>query len=69
MSDEKQKDKKNLFVVTYNPETKERKFVKSMSLHVDTRVETLAFSEHINLGIVRYALRCCLNPNPVNALH
>jgi len=53
MSDEKQKDKKNLFVVTYNPETKERKFVKSMSLHVDTRVETLAFSEHINLGIVR----------------
>ena len=56
MSDEKQKDKKNLFVVTYNPETKERKFVKSMSLHVDTRVETLAFSEHINLGIARYAL-------------
>jgi len=53
MSDEKQKDRKNLFVVTYNPETKERKFVKNITVQVDTRVETLAHSEHINLGIVR----------------
>ena len=51
-ADEKEKEKKNLFVVTYNPSTKVVKFVKNMCLNVDTRVETLGLLEHINLGTV-----------------
>ena len=52
LADEKEKEKKNLFVVTYNPITKEIKFVKNMCLNVDTKVETLGLLEHINLGTV-----------------
>merc|ERR1712129_650495 len=41
LADEKEKDKKNLFVCTYNPPTPDVKYVKNISLHVDTKVETL----------------------------
>ena len=52
LADEKEKEKKNLFVVKYSPVTQEIKFVKNMCLHVDTKVETLGLLEHINLGTV-----------------
>ena len=52
LADEKEKDKKNLFVCTYNPSTKEVKYVKNLCLHVETKVETLGLLEHINLGTI-----------------
>jgi hypothetical protein len=52
LADEKEKDKKNLFVCTYNPSSQEVKYVKNISIHVDTKVETLGLLEHINLGTV-----------------
>ena len=52
LADEKEKDKKNLFVCSYNPSTQEVKYVKNICLHVDTKVETLGLLEHINLGTV-----------------
>eukprot|EP00092_Neocalanus_flemingeri_P017251 GFUD01018654.1.p1 GENE.GFUD01018654.1~~GFUD01018654.1.p1 ORF type:complete len:659 (-),score=173.57 GFUD01018654.1:257-2050(-) len=52
LADEKEKDKKNLFVCTYNPSTQVVKYVKNICLHVDTKVETLGLLEHINLGTV-----------------
>ena len=51
-TDEKDKEKKNLFVVRYNPLSQTITYVKSMLIFVDTRVETLGFMEHINLGSV-----------------
>jgi len=62
LADEKEKDKKNLFVVTYNPTTQEVKYVKNVCLHVDTRVETLGLMEHINLGTV------CVNEEFLNTV-
>ena len=53
MADEREKDKKNLFVVTYNPVSCEVKFVNNICLNVETKVETLGLLEHINLGTVR----------------
>ena len=52
LADEKEKDKKNLFVCSYNPSTQEVKYVKNICLHVDTKVEILGLLEHINLGTV-----------------
>ena len=52
LADEKEKDKKNLFVCTYNPITQEVKYVKNICIHVETKVETLGLMEHINLGTV-----------------
>lgn len=53
LADEREKDKKNLFVCTYNPSTQEVNFVKNICLNVETKVETLGLLEHINLGTVR----------------
>ena len=53
LADEREKDKKNLFVVTYNPTSHEVNFVKNICLTVDTNVETLGLLEHISLGTVR----------------
>merc|ERR1712142_9237 len=52
LADEKEKDKKNLFVCTYNPVTQEVKYVKNICIHVETKVETLGLMEHINLGTI-----------------
>ena len=51
-ADEKEKDKKNLFVCTYNPSTQDVKYVHKICLYVDTKVETLGLLEHINLGTI-----------------
>ena len=51
--EEKEKEKKNLFVVSYNPESQEVKYIKNMCIHVETKVETLGLLEHINLGTVQ----------------
>ena len=51
--EEKEKEKKNLFVVSYNPENQEVKYIKNMCVHVETKVETLGLLEHINLGTVQ----------------
>ena len=51
--EEKEKEKKNLFVVSYNPESQKVKYVKNMCIHVETKVETLGLLEHINLGTVQ----------------
>ena len=51
--EEKEKEKKNLFVVSYNPESQEVKYIKNMCVHVETKVETLGLLEHINLGTVQ----------------
>ena len=53
LADEREKDKKNLFVCTYNPSTQQVNFVKNICLNVDTKVETLGLLEHINLGTVK----------------
>ena len=53
LAEEKEKEKKNLFVVSYNPENQEVKYVKNICIHVDTKVETLGLLEHINLGTVQ----------------
>ena len=53
MADEREKDKKNLFVCTYNPSTCQVKFVNNICLTVETKVETLGLLEHINLGTIR----------------
>ena len=53
LADEREKDKKNLFVCTYNPSTQEVSFVKNICLNVETKVETLGLLEHINLGTVQ----------------
>ena len=53
LADEKEKDKKNLFVCNYNPTTQEVKYVKNICLSVETKVETLGLLEHINLGTVQ----------------
>merc|ERR1712130_307282 len=53
LADEREKDKKNLFVCTYNPSTQEVNFVKNICLNVETKVETLGLLEHINLGTVK----------------
>ena len=53
LADEREKDKKNLFVCTYNPSTQEVSFVKNICLNVETKVETLGLLEHINLGTVK----------------
>ena len=53
LADEREKDKKNLFVCTYNPSTTEVNFVKNICLNVETKVETLGLLEHINLGTIK----------------
>ena len=53
LADEREKDKKNLFVCTYNPTSCQVNFVKNFCLNVDTKVETLGLLEHINLGTVK----------------
>ena len=53
LADEKDTDKKNLFVVRYNPLSQSITFVKNICIHVDTRAETLGLLEHINLGTVQ----------------
>jgi len=53
VSDEKEKDKKNVFVCIYNPDIQEVKFLKTLSLPVETKVETLGLLEHISLGSVK----------------
>jgi len=53
LADEKEKEKKNLFVVSYNPVNQKLTYVKNMCIHVDTKVETLGLLEHINLGTVQ----------------
>ncbi len=53
LADEKEKEKKNLFVVRYNPLSQSITYVKNICIHVDTRVETLGLLEHINLGTVQ----------------
>ena len=53
LADEREKDKKNLFVCTYNPTSCQVNFVKNFCLNVDTKVETLGLFEHINLGTVK----------------
>ena len=53
LADEREKDKKNLFVCTYNPTTQGVNFVKNICLNVETKVETLGLLEHINLGTVK----------------
>ena len=53
LADEREKDKKNLFVCTYNPTTQDVNFVKNICLNVETKVETLGLLEHINLGTVK----------------
>merc|ERR1719319_1814548 len=45
-----EKNKKGLFVVIFDPNTQDVKFVKNFSLSVNSKVETLALLEHINLG-------------------
>jgi len=50
MADEKEKDKKNLFVCTYNPITQRVKYAKNFSVNVDTKVESLGLMEYITLG-------------------
>ena len=50
MVDDKEKNKKGLFVVIFDPNTQDVKFVKNFSLSVNSKVETLALLEHINLG-------------------
>jgi len=53
LADEKEKDKKNLFVCNYNPTTQVVKYVKNICLSVETKVETLGLLEHINLGTIK----------------
>ena len=53
LADEREKDKKNLFVCTYNPSTSEVNFVKNICLNVETKTETLGILEHINLGTIK----------------
>jgi len=53
IADDKEKDKKNVFVCTYNPDLQEVKFLKTHSLPVETKVETLGLLEHISLGSVK----------------
>lgn len=53
LADEKEKDKKNVFVCTYNPETQAVRFEKYLPLSVETKVETLGLLEHISLGTVK----------------
>merc|ERR1712142_917905 len=53
IADDKEKDKKNVFVRTYNPDLQEVKFLKTHSLPVETKVETLGLLEHISLGSVK----------------
>ena len=53
LADEKEKDKKNLFVCNYNPTTQEVQYVKNICLSVETKVETLGLLEHINLGTIK----------------
>jgi len=48
----KDKDKKTLFVVTYNPTSKEVKYVRNICVTVICGVETLGLMEHMNLGKV-----------------
>lgn len=49
---QKEKDKKTLFVCSYNPTSKEVKYVKNIWVTVETGVETLGLMEHMNLGKV-----------------
>jgi len=53
VADDKEKDKKNVFVCTYAPDVQEVKFLKTLSLPVETKVETLGLLEHISLGSVK----------------
>ena len=53
LADEKEKEKKNLFVVSYNPVTQKITYIKNMCIHVETKVETLGLLEHINLGTLQ----------------
>ena len=53
LADEKEKDKKNLFVCNYNPTTQAVQYVKNICLSVETKVETLGLLEHINLGTIK----------------
>jgi len=53
LADEKEKDKKNLFVCSYNPTSQQVKYVKNICLSVETKVETLGLLEHINLGTIK----------------
>ena len=53
LTDDKDKEKKYLFVVRYNPRSQTVTYVKSMCISVDSRVETLGLLEHINLGTVQ----------------
>ena len=70
LADEKEKEKKNLFVVRYNPLSQSITYVKNICIHVDTRVETLGLLEHINLGTVqvitttRLGLICSYDTSP-----
>merc|ERR1711874_886313 len=49
----KDKDKKTLFVCTFNPVSQEIKYVKNICVTVETKVETLGLMEHMNLGTVK----------------
>merc|ERR1712105_276968 len=49
----KDKDKKMLFVCTFNPVSQEIKYVKNICVTVETKVETLGQKEHMNLGTVK----------------
>ncbi|XP_023319476.1 uncharacterized protein LOC111694717 isoform X2 [Eurytemora carolleeae] len=53
ITDEKEKDRKSLFVCTYNPDLQDVQYLKTFSLPVETRVETLGLMEHISLGSVQ----------------
>ena len=53
LAEEKEKEKKNLLVVTYNRETQEVNYIKNICIHVNTKVETLGLQEHINLGTMQ----------------
>jgi len=49
----KERDKKNLFVCSYNPKTQEVKYVRNICVTVETKVETLGLMEHMNLGTLQ----------------